>query len=411
MSSKYIVFKCDVCERETELALDGRRPDPLRCNITLNCRGKFSRIGDRTSREFLFTPLVSGLSDFIPRGTEIIPAPQLSVPNPITIFTASGDGIVTMSVIRRDVVGADAIFSVIDENDNSFTIESHPSIVVIPITSLVRMVLFEISPELLVYKKYIYSLSNSVQIVNGIDDSPEGQNLRFGVSNQIAVYVNGILLDPSAYDRSVDNQITFTPIILETNNIVEVFVYNDLLSSIDNSKKVSLEFRSLRTQIPADLALRELTCWGNYGAVSVDSQERMLLFCTDLSNLNRNKSYGVSHFEITSTISGTTRKIKTSEVFIVLGREPFSFRDKELYAYLAGTSLVDLQSILTYKESLASGDIFLTVDDSVITQVYNPIRVSKKIIAITTLTTDAAASGTALEGTEKLKPKYIIGPV
>jgi hypothetical protein len=96
-------------------------------------------------------------------------------------------------------------------------------------------------------------------------------------------------------------------------------------------------------------------------------------------------------------------------VFILLGKEPFSFRDKELYAYLAGTSLVEQQSVMTYKQSDASGELYLTVDSSAITQVYNPIsmsRVNRDIQA----TAATVIPGTALAGSENLDQKYIIGP-
>lgn len=409
--SKYIVYKCDVCDRQTEMLLDGNRPDPLRCNITLNCRGKFQRTGERSVREFLFTPIVPGLQDFIPRGTEIIPAPQLTVPNPITVFTASGNGIIALGAVRRTVSGANANFFVKDSTNTNFILETHPSTYIEPIQSQVRMVLFEISPELLTATKYTYAISGPVQIINGPDDSPEGRNLRFNSSNQLSVYVNGVILDPSAYDRTVDNQITFTPTIYDSNNVVEIFVYQDITSAIGNSKQVVLTFRSLVSTVPDDLALRELDCWGNFGASIINTVERFTLFCTDLTQLSTNKSYGVAYFEATSAVSGQTRQLNPADMFILLGKEPFSFRDKEYYAYLTGTSLVTNQSVMTYKESVASGSLYLTADETAITQVFNPIKISRRITAITSIT-ETAVAGTALEGTEKLTltPKYIIGP-
>ena len=407
---KYIVYKCSVCSRQTELVLDGNRPDPTRCNITEKCRGLFTRVGERSIREFLFTPIVPGLSDFIPRGTAIIPAPQLSVPNPITIFTASGDGIIAMSVVRRTIVGTTAEFSIIDDTDTNVVLEVHPTSFVNPISISVRAVLFEISAELLTSSQYTYVVKGPVAIVSGQDNSAESKNLRFTNANKITVFVNGIELTGTEYDRSVNDQITFTPIIYDSNNIVEIFVYKDLSTAISNSNQVVLEFRTLVPSVLTDIALRELDCWGNFSAAIIDGIERFTLFCTDLSSLNVNKSYGVAKFE-TDDIFGNPHTIKTSEVYILLGKEPFSFRDKELYAYLPGPSLVDLQSVMTYNISTASGSLFLTVDSSAITQVFNPINGSRVITAIPVISIITSAPGTALAGSENLKQKYILGPV
>lgn len=429
-SPKYIVYKCNVCNRQTEIVLDGERPDPSRCNITEKCRGKLTRIGERLVRKFLFSPIVPGLKDFVPRGTAIIPAPQYTVPNPITVFTASGTGILAMSVLHRNVAGGMSEFSSTDDTGIGFIVERQNTSVLTPQTTTIRAVMYEISSNLLTAQKYIYYINGPVAIVEGRDNSPEGRNIRFSTSNSITVYVNGVKLDSSAYDRTIDNQITFSPVIYDSNNVVEVFVYqdlteaiaddfdNDAVNGIDNDNdlddqlqndKVILEFKSLLPSNSTDLALRNLNCWGNYSTVIINDVERFTLFCTDLTKLNVNKSYGIGYFQVTD-VDGNERKISGSDVFILLGKEPFSFRDKELYAYVAGTSLVNLQSILTYKQSPASGILYLTVDETAVTQVFNQITPTQLISSVQELTT-IVDPATPLAGSENLTPKYILGPV
>ena len=405
----YIVYRCDVCDRELEVELDSKRPDPIRCNITFGCRGKLSRIGVRSAKRFLSTPPVPGLRDFIPRGTQTVATSPAVTLNPITIFTASGDGIITMSLLRVSTSGGTTAFSTYDVNNVAVQIENISSSYQLSLTSKIQMVLFEISPELLISNKYIYVISGPVQIVSGQDDSPEGHNLRFTSANQLSVFVNGIKLDASAYDRSVNDQITFTPEIYDTNNVVEVFVYKDLTSAISTSSHVTLEFKSLVPSIAADLALRNLNCWGDYGSTVIDGVERVNLFCTDLSGLNQDKSYGVAWVLATSAIDASIHTVRPDEIFILLGREPFAFSDKELHAYLTGDTLITGQAVMSYKQSQATGLLQLSVNDSMITQVYDPIKTARRI-SQTTLTSATTVPGTALEGTEQLKPKYIVGP-
>jgi hypothetical protein len=326
-----------------------------------------------------------------------------------------------MSVIRRAIVGSNAEFSIIDVNGTNRVLETHSSSFIDPQTSVVRATLYEISTELLTSSKYIYVISGPVSIVSGQDNSPESKNLRFTSLNNIKVFVNGIeipeatIIPPQpGFNRSVDDQITFDPTIYESNNVVEVFVYQKTSTLIGNSKQVVLEFRSLIPTVLEDYAFRELDCWGDYSAVKIEDlppgmspNERFILFCTDLTGLNINKSYGVASFDV--TISSINYQVKNSEVFILLGKEPFAFRDKELYAYLTGTSLIDNSNVLTYNESVASGSLFLTVDETAIEQVFNPIIPSRTISTVQPIVS-TTVPGTLLAGSENLSQKYIIGP-
>lgn len=405
---KYVVYQCDVCKRETELVLNGNRPDPIRCNITQKCRGKFNRVGERSAREFLFTPLVPGLPDFIPRGTTINPAPKLTVPNPITVFTAAGDGIVALAGIHRRLYTNGWSDWYVKEKDTGEEIVLESNTFVEPQISEIRAVLFEISAELLTTSKYIYEVLGPVTIVGGRDSSPESKSLRFTSANNITVYVNGIQLADSQFDRTVNDQITFTPVIFDSNNLVEVFVYQDFSTAVNYSVHVPLTFKPLVSTNTTGALLREEDCWGNYFGTNIDSIPRYTLFCTDLGKLNLNKSYGVKQFEVTDE-NNIARIVDSSDVFILLGKEPFSFRDKELYAYLTGTSLVDQQSVMNYKQSQASGGLYLSVDSSAITQVYNPIGLVESIKTIQA-TVSTTIPGTPLAGSENLDQKYILGP-
>lgn len=484
-SSKYVVYKCGICHRETEILLDPRRPDPVRCNITLNCRGKFEKIGDRSVREFLFTPIVPGLSDFIPRGTNITQTAKQSKPNPITIFSADSDAVIAITGVRRTVVDGKTYFYAKDSKNENFVLEVTGEYIE-PHRSNIQMVLYEISPELLTTSKYTYIINGPVQFIDGRDNSPDGKNLRFNEFNNLVIYVNGVIIEESQYDKSINNQITFTPAIYSPGtNVVEIFISHDsakyvyefngpiiqigeteksldntilqfnelnqiaiyvngelrdsstynrnnnnrivfdppinaagktvveiLVSqdiSVSGSKPIILTFNSLTPTIPSNIDIRKMSCWGDYGATVINNEERFILYCSDLSNLRADKIYGVARFQSFAT-NNETRTLNPSELFILLGREPFSYRDKELYAYINGNTLVQNQSILTYKISRASGMSFLTVDESAITQTYNQIVPSRKINSITEPEV-SSIGGTALEGTENLTPKYILGPI
>jgi hypothetical protein len=364
-------------------------------------------VGERSSRGFLFTPIVPGLQDYVPRGTVISSPIVLEQPNPITIFTAGGSGMLTMAAVKR-VLNTNNVFSVTATTGSNFVLETQPSTVSLPQTSSLDLVIYELTPELLTYSKYIYVLSDSVQLVTGPDDSPQGPNLRFTALNQIKVYVNGVELDPSGYDRTVDNQITFTPAIYDTNNVVEILVYQNLTAQIDPASLIRLHFVSLLPTVPTDLAFREINCWGDYQGVIVEGQPLINFFCSDLSLLYPTASYVVTAVEATSS-TGTVVQVDPANFFLMLGSEPYNFRDKSLHAYIEGSTLINDQAILTYTQSQATGDLNLTLDGDSVTQVFNTLTLFGKIPQITSLAAVTGEPGTAL-GTEELKPKYILGP-
>lgn len=405
---KFIVFKCDTCARETEITLDGRRPDPLRCNITAKCRGKLERQGERTAKRFLFTPTVVGLEDFVPRGTVATPATSIAVEKRIPIFTAGGEGMIAAAVIRKKVISGQAIYYVFDENGAEFVLETLSLSQTLPVDCKVTLKLFELTPSLLNFKKYTYTFASNAQLIQGQDNTPEGHNLRFNTSNRVRVFANGIELSASEFDRTIDNQITLTPAITATNTVIEVIVYNDIDEVIDEDELIDLEFESLTPTIPAELALRALNCWGNYGAATINNTIRYTLFCSDLT-VDPEKTYGVARIVATAS-NGDEAIVRPNEFFILLGREPFAVQDKELFAYVTGTSLVVDDAILIYKQSSASGALELAVEETNITQVFDSIVPHLKIEAAETNNVQGAAETELSKGTELLNRRFILGP-
>lgn len=403
---RFTIYECDVCKREIEVQLDGTRPDPSRCNITLKCRGHLKRQGERSTKKFLFTPIVAGLEDYVPRGTPETVNQPVSSTKQISIFTAGGTGMLTAAVLKRKVAGFTATFYVVDENGLDFDLESKPTSFTTPVDSKVTMQLFEITPELLAFKKYTYVINGNVQLVRGGDDSPEGRNLRFNVNNKLRVFVNGVELIPTQYDRTIDDQITLTPLINGVNNVIEILVYNDIDTVIDAATLIPVTFEALLPTNPTDLAFRELNCWGNFGGVTIDAIPRYTLFFTGIT-LDPEKTYGVARIEATSE-ADETRTIRASEFNLMLGHEPFANQDKELNAYLTGSELIDNDATISYLRSPATGALVLSVDETNLKQLFIPLVPFLRIAA--------AESGNLQGGTETaqeseaIQHQYILGP-
>lgn len=402
-TSKYIVYQCGVCKRETEIALDARRPDPVRCNITLNCRGKLQRVGERNTKGFLFTPIVPGLDDYVPRGTDLTVLPVPEVQQPVTIFT--GSGTITCALVERDPpIDNVSSFYVYGEDDSRVMIEARPGSNRTFINSYMVLYVYEITPTMLKYRKYTYEAPNGIQLLRGLDDSPEGKNLRFQTDDTVKVFVNGV--ETLNFDRSVANQITLTPAVTVQNSIVEVYVYDELSTVVPDEDLIPLTFRPLQAS-NADISIRQKNCWGDFYGVQIGGKTRLLMHCLDTGELDVNKSYGIVRAEmVPADTSSSPIPIRYRDLFFLLGKEPFMFQDKELHAFVNAEKVMSSSTILNYRQSVASGDYELVIDSTLIDQVFHPIIPQIPVVGVT----EQEATGQTVNGSEVLKRKYILGP-
>lgn len=404
--NKYIIYECSICKRQTQILLDGKRPDPIRCNITQSCRGILSKIGDISNRKTFFTPIVPGLIDFTPRGFPILDLETTVEANSIIISTAANNSVLTLALLQKETIGNDTTFFTFNQNNTRIDIET-----VInsnePVNSIIKLALFEVTTDILQFKKYTYVITGNVQLIRGPDDSIDNKNLRFTQNNEIKVFVNGIELNSSEFDSSINDQIIFTPEIIDTNNVVEVLVFNNITTNITESDLIFLEFKPLKPNVLDELIIRNTACWGDIFDVEINSIERTLLFCTNTSVLNPTKTYGVSRLEVTSNLTNLTNTIKNSEAFILLGQEPYNFKDKFLHVYLNGDNLILNQAILIYKRSEATGQLEISTKETNLTNIFNPIKITNKVINSKLI---SSVNEETTNASTEISTNYILGP-
>lgn len=400
-TAPYIIYKCDTCARETEKQLDSRRPDPNRCNITLNCRGKLSRVGERPVKKFLFPSTSSSLNDWRQRGTPKGPEAASTEEEQISLFCANDGSGIVISALHRRSSGPNSVFYTTDADGAELVTEA-PSSIAYPVESAGNVVMYEIAPELVKYKKYSYLVNTTVQNVRGPDNSAEKNNLRFSSGDKLKVYVNGVELAPEEYDASsVANEIIFTPMITTITNLVEIVVYEDITIAVTAENTVRLPVFFMKVGDPA----RGKYCWGDTTMVNVDGQDRFCFFCNDLSSLLPGRSYGLVGLEMRDS-TGMYRSVAPTEWSFMLGKHPFGFVDKDLHAYAKAASLVDLnaENVLSFRNSSLTGVPELTTAASGITQVFAPI----KLVGVVPATESSPVNPP--EGTATLKRKFTLGP-
>lgn len=414
ISPKYVIFNCNVCNRQTQIPLDGRRPDPYHCNITSKCKGNLIRQGERFTKEFLLTAPVTGLVDYIPRGTKIPEANMVEKDDVYSISTSNEVGVLVLAGLKSKISanGANRQFFVQDQNSQDFIIEQRANTETLPVSSSITFVLYEIPQVLLEAKKYLYYRQNFIPYILGSDDSVTHINLRFNADNDITIYVNGIKLDSDKFDRSVDNKITFTPMITDSNNVVEIIVSNktNVVITENSTNLVRLVFNPLQESISDDLEIRSNNAWGDCAGAVVNETDYILLYCTDNEKLLPSKQYSIAWVEASSPTE--TKRLNAEQQFILLGHKPFLFDDKETYAYIKVSNLVNTTNFLSYDVFYQGGDRELTVFKEAITQIYNPITTILPISVTqgTMVNLEYESKNQIFIGTENLKRSFVIGP-
>ena len=138
------------------------------------------------------------------------------------------------------------------------------------------------------------------------------------------------------------------------------------------------------------------------------------MICYNLAELDSNKTYGILRAEVTKDPDGIpeTRVISNNEIYLLIGREPFLHQDKELHAYIKGTSLIDSPKPISYRQSIGTGAYEMVVDnnENIITQIYNPLVPVIPVSSFLMSEISTKAKENIISGAENLKRKFILGP-
>jgi hypothetical protein len=402
--TKVYKYRCNICMRITEKVSDNRRPDPLHCTITNQCLGFLEPKGSYKGNRAKFTQPASGLTDRVPRGSSRVNTLEPKVISQIGLTTFNGFNGLVIAAPRRAPTLTQAVYSINDSTNALFQLEARGLSTLAPALSAIIMLVYELTSSASALQHFTYTFNGVAQTVEGIDNSKEQRLLRFGPTDIIKVAVNGVELAPSQYDRTLNDSIKLTPSIIASELIVEIIVYQDRSTLIDEAKLIRLRFTHLSTNVPAQLAIRQSSAWGDVGRLTTpDGSDRSLLFCADLSKLTELKSYGIARFEAISA-AGLSRIIDPKEIWLLLSNAPHSFIDKRADEIISGGKLVEQQFSFSFSLSEASGLIEPVADATTVSKLLKRLTPSSEVSIIPT--SNAGAQRAYI----KRPDAFIIGP-
>lgn len=401
---QFAVYQCSSCARQIEVQQDPTSPGPTRCNITYKCPGLLSLVNTKSVRTELFPPIVFGLQDYIQRGTTLAtPTPAVTVAQADLMNSSAGS--LVMSAVNVDTSANTNHFWVTEiQGGQIYTETTVLNPLQLPVTTEITLNLYELTADILQYSQYVYNRGSNVQFVQGADDSAQSQNLFFTTGDEVRVFLNGVEMSSSQFNTGVANQITFTPMLTGTSNIIEVYVYQDITTLISDATLIPLTFRQLNVGTAEDLAFRDENGWGDTGAISIQGGVKYLLYCTDLSNLDLSASYGISTATTTSE-TGVPITLDLSKLNLLISYPPYGFADKDLNHFVPISVLATQDGVLTLSQGAQTGLLQITCAQDYVTNTFSQLTVEVPVAGVTSQET----AGTSLAITP-ISNTFILGP-
>jgi hypothetical protein len=428
MLNSVTVFECNTCKRRVEIVLDPKRPNPVRCSITYKCPGKYTKVKTKNSKSFLFTPIITGVQDYIPRGTpipEIIPEPI----NPLISLLAGSDQLVLAATYKKNNYIVDNVreqdgisnpdgTEIIEKNIFPLPESGHPDRLNF---NTLTLELYELDTNVTEFTEFYFIRKINTRQIAGIDDSDNNLMMRFQAGvDTIKVFVNGVewpQYDDTVYQdkyftagsSAVENYITFQPALSGTSNTIKILVQKPLLIKEDSSKIKRLVFSGLDGIETA----RTTNSWGDTTAVSVsdvNSSEldlhRFLYTSSGLreSGLNFNYRYIIRRV---ASSGAAAKYLDLKDVHLLFAKDPYSYVDKVSDLSLNLQTAIDNSAILQFYED-PYGNANLFVDKDHIT---NLVEETKILETVDVSIQPNSGSNKVTHTDTVISSKYIIGYV
>ena len=328
--ANFEVFQCNVCNRQTEKVIDQTHATLNKCNITYKCTGTLNKVSSSDTKTITSPASVPNLTNWVPRGQKTI---QQQVVTPTQILLNSAYDVLAIAV------------------ESSSVLNIHEIDMVLEIRQLINAS----------YNEYFYSKPSNTSLISGQDDSSKRLTLRFvnGANpDAIVVYVNGVEVDPSTYDRSVPGRIVFNSVLTSQTNQVRVLVYQETQPNYVTLKFIRNDATSLLNSSGS--------AWDNVTSVMMPDMVSYSVFtCTDVSALLIN-----SQMEVISVTGNTA--------YWLLADAPYSEYDRDTFNSVSINSLVANKTVIEFKnDSLNSPKFF--IDSLVVQSLFPPIRITSKL--------------------------------
>lgn len=330
--SNFEVFQCNVCSRKTEKLVDQTHATLSKCTITYKCTGNLVRISQSDTKTMSGNTPASALTNWVPRGSVTSGTPQTQASS---ILLNDAQDVLAVAIDSSLVIGAQLV-------DFKFEVKQ-----------LVNSSFIE----------YFYNRPSNTTLITGQDDSSKRLTLRFAATDQIIVYVNGVEVDASTYNRNVLGRLQFNSVLTAETNQVRVLVYQQTAP-----KYVHLTFTRNDS---ASILVNPNSAWRNVSGVEIPKGTPYSVFtCTNLAGLAINSRL------VLVDVNGFTGEFG----YWLLADAPYSSYDRNTLNSVLISDMISYQEVIEFKNDSKNSPKFF-MDSSSVKSLFPPIVIAQKISA------------------------------
>jgi hypothetical protein len=221
-----------------------------------------------------------------------------------------------------------------------------------------------LAPENKTFSEFNYTRGQGVDYVSGPDNSALQSALRFSQTDDISVYINGVKLTPSAYDRTVNNRIKFNSKLVDEYNTIKVVVF-----SRPKLERRLLAFKKVYDFCGTDSAWQNVTTVERYDSGPMPTQYTVF-YCDDFSGIRQNATFVVAADQSIENPS----KVTPDNWFALLSKDPHTSYDRDV------DYIIDIKKLIADKTQIlfeidSKGRISFTVADTALSTVFPRLRV------------------------------------
>lgn len=359
--NKFRHYKCDTCNKETDVDNNITHVFIDRCNLTVGCNGTLRFIADTNVKDSVVNIDSVVQSNKIGASTE-----DVSLPTYIDLASDTENSVtLALPVSAADNAVATVTFNEVQNKETAF-------------------------------KEFTFSVGVPVVAISGKDTSVDQKVLTFNDTDSIALFINGQEIDESTYTAS-NNLIRFNETITyNTYSASSLFIKVLVFSKEDAVTKTLVFNRNVR-------ALTD-SSWSNVSTVEIAGEVCDLFTCVSLLGLDLNSRLSVTKVQING------QEIDLTRVNFLLSQAPFGPLDRICSQVINARTLDGTLNHVKYEVSSNKARILATSIS--LTNIFPPIKSMVNFVASAEL--DSAGEISDDLSLNKNIPKnsnFIIGPV
>lgn len=364
--NKFKRYKCDTCNKETDVENDIKRVFIDKCNLTIGCKGRLRLVAEKNTKENILNYRQAAQSEEINTGdfNEITIGEYVSL-------TSAAENVVFLAVKK----GA----------------ESYPQ------NSPVLLNLHEIVNTEQAFKEFQFNVSVPASAISGKDSSIDKKVLTFSPTDTVEVFVNGEVISPSLYTAE-NNIIKFNETVVYTTfNSSSLFVRVLVFAKEPETTKTLSFSRNYQNLSQGS--------WANANEITVAGETYEVYVCSDLSGISLNSRLTAASL----TRNGAT--LSSDRAVFLLAQAPFGVHERIITKCVSFSDLVDALNHIRY--SVESGKNQIKVTSQTMKSVFPVIRVSSYFDKATEFSFDYTSASTDVELNNNINKKdsFILGPV